>query len=71
MQGYTDSDGSEQGNLKVSQQRADAVRVELVSMGVPTAQLSAVGYGEANPVAPNDTPENKAKNRRVVFVVGK
>jgi OOP family OmpA-OmpF porin len=71
VQGYTDSDGSEQSNLKVSQQRSDAVRVQLVSLGVPTAQLSAVGYGEANPVAPNDTPENKAKNRRVVFVVGK
>ena len=65
------SDGSEQGNLTVSQQRADAVRVALVQMGVPDAQLAAKGYGEANPVAPNDTPENKAKNRRVVFVVGK
>jgi outer membrane protein OmpA-like peptidoglycan-associated protein len=71
VQGYTDSDGSEQGNLQVSQRRADAVRLQLVSMGVPATQLSAKGYGEANPIAPNDTPENKAKNRRVVFVVGK
>jgi outer membrane protein OmpA-like peptidoglycan-associated protein len=71
VQGYTDSDGSEQSNLQVSQRRADAVRLQLVSMGVPAAQLSAKGYGEANPIAPNDTPENKAKNRRVVFVVGK
>jgi outer membrane protein OmpA-like peptidoglycan-associated protein len=71
VQGYTDSDGSEQGNLSTSQKRADAVRLQLVSMGVPSTQLSAKGYGEANPIAPNDTPENKAKNRRVVFVVGK
>ena len=40
-------------------------------MKVPSTQLSAKGDGEANPIAPNDTPENKAKNRRVVFVVGK
>jgi outer membrane protein OmpA-like peptidoglycan-associated protein len=63
--GHSDADGSEAYNLKLSQRRANAVRDYLVKMGVPPAQLTAKGYGESQPIAPNTTPEGKAENRRV------
>lgn len=63
--GHTDSDGSVSYNLKLSQQRANTVRDYLVKMGVPAAQLTAKGYGEAEPIADNKTKEGKATNRRV------
>jgi OOP family OmpA-OmpF porin len=67
--GYTDSDGSEAANLQLSQERADAVLTYLAGRGVPAESLTAVGKGEADPIAPNDTPENKAKNRRIELIV--
>jgi outer membrane protein OmpA-like peptidoglycan-associated protein len=67
--GYTDSVGSEASNLKLSQDRADAVRSFLVSKGLPSDQLTAVGHGKANPVASNDTADGRANNRRVELVV--
>jgi OmpA-OmpF porin, OOP family len=66
--GHTDSDGDDTYNLKLSQQRADAVKERLLKMGVAAARLSSTGYGETKPVAPNATPEGKANNRRVEFV---
>lgn len=63
--GYTDSTGSAALNRRLSQNRAQAVRAFLIKQGVPAEQLTAKGYGPANPIAPNDTPENRAKNRRV------
>lgn len=69
VDGHTDADGSESGNLALSQARADAVLQALVERGTPAEQLVAQGFGESQPVAPNDTPENKALNRRVVFSV--
>jgi OmpA-OmpF porin, OOP family len=65
--GHTDSDGSDAYNLNLSQNRADAVRGALIAAGVPMAQLIAKGYGEKEPIAANDTIENKAKNRRTEF----
>ncbi|MCS7189229.1 MAG: FG-GAP-like repeat-containing protein [Bacteroidia bacterium] len=62
--GHTDSDGSEVYNLRLSQARAQAVVDYLVSRGIEGSRLVARGYGESRPVAPNDTPENKQKNRR-------
>jgi outer membrane protein OmpA-like peptidoglycan-associated protein len=62
--GHTDSDGSELYNLRLSQARAQAVVDYLVSRGISPDRLVARGYGESRPVAPNDTPENKQKNRR-------
>jgi len=66
IQGYTDSKGSAAYNLKLSTKRAKAVYEALISLGVDKNRLSYKGYGEANPIASNDTEEGKAKNRRVV-----
>ncbi len=63
--GYTDAKGSAAYNKRLSLGRAQAVRVYLIQQGVPTAQLTAVGYGKAQPVAPNNTEEGRARNRRV------
>jgi outer membrane protein OmpA-like peptidoglycan-associated protein len=70
VRGYTDNEGDEQKNLQLSQQRAAEVVKYLVQQGIATERLSARGFGEANPLVPNDTDENKAKNRRVEFAVG-
>lgn len=64
--GYTDSLGGSDTNQKLSQQRADAVVSYLKNdLFIGDARLSAVGYGESNPIADNATPEGRAKNRRV------
>lgn len=65
--GHTDSDGEEASNLKLSQTRAEAVKTQLVSMGVESSRLSAKGYGETKPISDNSTTEGKANNRRVEF----
>jgi outer membrane protein OmpA-like peptidoglycan-associated protein len=67
IQGHTDDAGGEARNMQLSQERADAVRTWLVSAGVEASRLEAVGYGPRRPVAPNITPANRAKNRRVEF----
>jgi outer membrane protein OmpA-like peptidoglycan-associated protein len=66
--GHTDNTGTAPHNLSLSQQRADAVKAQLVSMGIDAARLSTKGYGDTKPIAPNTTPEGKANNRRVEFV---
>jgi outer membrane protein OmpA-like peptidoglycan-associated protein len=63
--GYTDSVGSAAYNKRLSLARARAVRVYLIEEGAAADQLTAVGYGEATPVASNDTEEGRAQNRRV------
>ncbi len=68
-EGYTDSIGSDQYNLKLSEQRANSVRDYLVAQSVPAASITAVGLGEANPVASNDTAAGRQRNRRVELVV--
>ncbi len=67
IQGHTDSDGSEEYNLELSQRRAESVLNYLVLFGIEPSRLQAKGYGESLPVVPNDSDENKAKNRRVVL----
>ena len=71
IQGHTDSTGAAAWNATLSQRRAESVMKYLVSKGVPAAQLTAKGFGPANPVAPNDTKEGRAKNRRVDFMKAK
>ena len=65
IQGHTDSDGSADYNLQLSQRRAESVHQYLLLFGIDPSRIQARGYGESMPVAPNDTDENKAKNRRV------
>lgn len=67
ISGHTDSIGTESYNKNLSQQRANAVRDYIVKHGVPAAQITAKGYGASRPVAPNDTEENRQKNRRTEF----
>ena len=62
--GHTDSDGSDDANLQLSNDRAKAVKDYLIKRGVPAIQLIANGYGEKEPIADNSTKEGKAKNRR-------
>ena len=69
LQGHTDSAGADAYNLKLSQQRADAVRTYLVDQGVPDTRLVARGYGESQPVEDNTTEAGRAQNRRVVMSV--
>lgn len=66
--GHTDGDGDAAYNLTLSQQRADAVKTQLVKMGVDAARLTTKGYGKTKPISDNITPEGKANNRRVEFV---
>lgn len=65
--GHTDSVGSEAYNTLLSQQRADAVRTYLAGKGIAGDRMTAVGYGEGEPVASNDTDEGRRANRRVEF----
>ncbi len=69
VEGYTDNVGKADYNQKLSEQRAGAVRDFLVSQGVQESNVSAVGYGLADPVADNSTADGRAKNRRVELVV--
>ena len=67
--GHTDSDGDNAKNLDLSQRRAKSVMNELVKVfGIDASRMETDGMGETKPIAPNDTPSNKALNRRVEFV---
>ena len=67
--GHTDSDGDNAKNLDLSQRRAKSVMNELVNVfGIEASRMETDGMGETKPVAPNDTPVNKALNRRVEFI---
>ena len=70
IQGHADSVGSAEFNLELSVRRAEAVRDYLITkFDIDPARLNSHGYGETRPVVPNDTEENRAKNRRVDFVI--
>jgi outer membrane protein OmpA-like peptidoglycan-associated protein len=78
ISGYTDSKGSQPFNMRLSQQRAASVETWLVqNAGFPASAFSPVGYGAANPVAPNETPDGhddpdgRQRNRRVEIVIPK
>ncbi|WP_185795809.1 OmpA family protein [Paragemmobacter straminiformis] len=65
--GHTDSQGSEGGNKRLSEDRAKAVLVAMAQQGVDVATMKAVGYGEEKPIADNETEEGREANRRIEF----
>jgi OOP family OmpA-OmpF porin len=69
IQGHTDSTGDDFVNLRLGQERAESVKRALVKRGVAGTRLIPKGYGEQGPIAPNDTPAGRAKNRRVEFTI--
>lgn len=71
IQGHTDNTGSAPYNMRLSQQRADSVRQELIRLGVDTSRLSAKGYGQEKPLLPNVSDANRARNRRVQLIIKK
>jgi peptidoglycan-binding protein ArfA len=70
INGYADNSGTQSINVPLSEERAQAVANFLVAHGVAGNQLSSTGFGSANPIAPNDTDQGRAQNRRVEIVVG-
>ncbi|MEJ2383758.1 MAG: OmpA family protein [Xanthomonadales bacterium] len=69
IEGHTDSTGNEEANLRISQQRADAVLNALVSLGVDAGRVTSIGMGQDFPIASNDTEEGRAQNRRVDVIL--
>lgn len=69
IEGHTDSVGTDEANLGLSQRRAKAVRDFLVARGVGAEHITATGVGEARPIADNASPEGRANNRRVEIIV--
>ena len=65
IEGYTDAKGTPGPNLALSQKRADAVKKYLLSKGIAESRVSAIGYGEQNPIADNSTEKGRSENRRV------
>ncbi len=71
VEGYTDNTGDAAANQQLSLNRATAVKERLVAQGIDGARIAVEGYGSANPIATNDTPEGRAQNRRIEVRVTK
>jgi peptidoglycan-associated lipoprotein len=69
IQGHTDATGSKAGNMRLGEERADAVRLFMNQQGVALNRMSTISYGGTSPVASNKTHAGRAQNRRVVVVV--
>ena len=69
IESHSDARGAEAYNQTLSEQRAQSVMDYLVSQGVDASRLESRGYGESKPIAPNDTPANLQKNRRIELTV--
>jgi len=68
IEGHADAEGSPEGNQALSERRAEVAVQFLISKGVSADKIRSVGYGATRPVAPNDTPESRALNRRVEII---
>lgn len=71
VQGHTDNVGTKDDNKKLSTERALSVVKWLIGHGIKPSRLSSEGYGDARPLVPNDSEQNKHRNRRVEFHIGK
>jgi outer membrane protein OmpA-like peptidoglycan-associated protein len=69
VEGHTDSVGSDELNMKLSEQRASSVRDFMVQSGIVSSSIASRGFGESQPVATNDTSAGRQQNRRVEMVV--
>ena len=69
IEGHTDNIGTAAYNNELSQRRAEAIRSQLIGLGIASERISTVGYGKDFPVASNDTDTNRAINRRVEVVI--
>lgn len=69
IQGHTDNTGRSARNMTLSENRANSVRTWLIGHGVEASRLQARGFGDTNPLVPNITPSNRARNRRVQFII--
>jgi len=69
VEGHTDSTGSDTTNLRLSQERADSVRMALISRAISANRIVATGLGSSRPIAPNDTSSGRQQNRRVEIVI--
>jgi outer membrane protein OmpA-like peptidoglycan-associated protein len=69
IEGHTDSTGPASVNLRISQQRADAVRNELIAMGISADRIQAIGMGEDFPITSNETADGRSRNRRVDVIL--
>jgi len=67
--GYTDNNGDPRLNLALSHFRATVVSNYLFNKGIAANRIKAIGKGQEDPIAPNDTEDNRTKNRRVEFVI--
>ncbi|MBR8177987.1 OmpA family protein [Burkholderia ambifaria] len=68
--GHTDNSGNRTSNIALSQARADAVKGYLITKSIPPQQMTTTGVGPDQPIAPNETAEGRARNRRIEFRVG-
>jgi outer membrane protein OmpA-like peptidoglycan-associated protein len=69
VQGHTDTTGSKEGNYRLGEERAEAVRRYLNQKGVALNRIGTISYGPDQPIAPNNTRDGRASNRRVVLIV--
>jgi outer membrane protein OmpA-like peptidoglycan-associated protein len=70
VEGHTDSQGADNKNVNLSQDRADSVREYLIAnLGLPADRVSSIGYGKTSPIANNDSADGRAQNRRIDVVI--
>ena len=69
IEGHTDNIGGDEKNMELSEARATAIKSYLTTRGIPEQSIIVLFYGENRPVAPNDTEEGRASNRRTEFEI--
>ena len=71
ISGYTDNTGDANKNVQLSQARANSVAARLIANGIAAERIEKKGFGSANPIASNDTPEGRSENRRIEVTIVK